>query len=413
MLGALLNHMTNSSILRDLTTKIKEQLKGDEVILIIGARQAGKTTVLRQLEEIIKTQNSISYFLNLEDPEYLALLNESPKNLFKIFSFDLKQKTFVLIDEVQYLKDPTNFLKYFYDEYRQNIKIIATGSSAFYLDRKFKDSLAGRKKIFTLQTLSFREFLRFKNEEELSKKDFVNLALTEREKIILNYQEYLIFGGYPKVVLSPIAEKEEVLKDLAYSYIKKDIFEANIKQEEVFFKLLKIIASQIGNLINATELASTLDISRTTIEDHLFLMQKSFHVGLVKPFYKNLRKEITKMPKAYFMDLGLRNFLLKDFKPFVGRADNGQILENAVYKELLQSYEGEDIKFWRTVQKQEIDFVAGGKSAYEVKVNSKSFKPGNYKTFAVSYPEIKFSIVSFDSHDKTMVNIPIIEPWQV
>jgi len=381
--------------------------------LIIGARQAGKTTILRQLEEIIKTQNSSSYFLNLEDPEYLALLNESPKNLFKIFSFDLKQKTFVLIDEVQYLKDPTNFLKYFYDEYKQNIKIIATGSSAFYLDRKFKDSLAGRKKIFTLPTLSFKEFLRFKGEEELSKKDFEKLSLAEREKVIFNYQEYLIYGGYPKVVLSTLSEKEEVLKDLAYSYIKKDIFEANIKQEEVFFKLLRIIASQIGSLINATELASTLDVSRTTIDDYLFLMQKSFHIGLVKPFYKNIRKEITKMPKAYFMDLGLRNFLLKDFKSFAGRTDSGQILENVVYKELLKSYEPEDIKFWRTVQKQEIDFVAGGKFAYEVKVNSKSFKSGNYKTFATSYPEIKFFIVSFDRQDEITANIPIIEPWQI
>lgn len=405
--------MANLSILRDLIPKIKEQLKNDEVILIIGARQAGKTTVLHQLEDIIKARNSACYFLNLEDPEYLELLNESPKNLFKIFSFDLQQKTFVLIDEVQYLKDPTNFLKYFYDEYKQNIKIIATGSSAFYLDRKFKDSLAGRKKIFTLQTLSFKEFLRFKSEEELSKKDFKDLALAEKEKIIFNYQEYLIYGGYPKVVLAPLTEKEEVLKDLAYSYIKKDIFEANIKQEEVFFKLLRIIASQIGNLINAAELASTLDVSRTTIDDYLFLMQKSFHIGLVKPFYKNLRKEITKMPKAYFMDLGLRNFLLKDFKPFAGRQDNGQILENILYKELLKNYEPEDIKFWRTIQKQEIDFVAGGKFAYEAKVNPKSFKPGNYKTFATSYPQIKFFIVSFDKQDGTIANIPIIEPWQM
>ena len=405
--------MVNMSVLRDLTPKIQEQLKNDEVVLIIGARQVGKTTVLRQIEDIIKTQDTPCYFLNLEDPEYLALLNESPKNLFKIFSFDLKKKSFVLIDEVQYLKNPTNFLKYFYDEYKQSIKIIATGSSAFYLDRKFKDSLAGRKKIFTLQTLSFREFLRFKGEEELSRKDFEKLALHEKEKIIFNYREYLIYGGYPKVVLSSLSEKEEVLKDLAYSYIKKDIFDANIKQEEVFFRLLKIIASQIGNLINAAELASTLDVSRTMIDDYLFLMPKSFHIGLVKPVYKNLRKELTKMPKAYFMDLGLRNFLLKDFKPFAERQDSGQVLENAMYKELLKNYEPEDIKFWRTVQKQEIDFVAGGVFAYEVKVNPKSFKPGNFKTFSASYPQIKFFIVSFDSQEKAIASIPVIEPWQI
>ena len=179
------------SIIRDLTSKIEKCLFKDEVILIAGARQAGKTTLLHQLEEIIKNQNKNCHFLNLEDPEYLSLLNESPKNLLKIFPFDLKQKTFVLIDEIQYLKNPTNFLKYFHDQYKSKIKIIATGSSAFYLDRKFKDSLVGRKKIFNLLTLSFREFLRFKNEEILSKKDFKNISLSEKEKINFYYREYL------------------------------------------------------------------------------------------------------------------------------------------------------------------------------------------------------------------------------
>jgi len=273
--------------------------------------------------------------------------------------------------------------------------------------------LAGRKKIFTLHTLSFCEFLRFKGEDVLAKQDFSKLALAEKEKILFHYREYLIYGGYPKVVLAPLVEKEEILKDLAYSYIKKDIFEANIKQEEVFFKLLKIIASQIGNLINATELASTLDVSRTAIDDYLFLMQKSFHIGLVKPFYKNLRKEITKMPKAYFLDLGLRNFLLKDFKPFAERQDKGQVLENALYKELLKNNESEDIKFWRTTQKQEVDFVVMGKLAFEAKANPKSLKISNYKTFRELYPQIKFSVVSFDNKDKKVADVPVLEVWQV
>lgn len=401
------------SIIRDLTAEIEKHLQQDEVILIIGARQAGKTTVLHQIEDIIKTQNQTCYFLNLEDPEYLKLLNESPKNLFKIFSFDLTQKTFVLIDEIQYLQDPTNFLKYFYDEYQTKIKIIATGSSAFYLDRKFKDSLAGRKKIFTLRILSFREFLRFKNENDLSQKDFNQLSLSEKEKIIFHYHEYLIFGGYPKVVLAPLTEKEEVLKDIAYSYIKKDIFEANIKQEEVFFRLLKILAGQIGNLVNSSELATTLAVSRTAIEDYLFLMQKSFHLALVSPFYKNLRKEITKMPKAYFLDLGLRNFLLRDFKAFNERQDNGQILENALYNELLKNYSPEEIKFWRTSQKQEMDFVVKEKNAYEVKVNPKSFKKSSYRAFFQSYPQIQFTLVSLDYQPLKESKVLISEVWQI
>ena len=351
-------------IIRDLTAKIEQNLPRDEVALVIGARQAGKTTVLHQVEEIIKKQNHPSHFLNLEDPDYLTLLNQSPKNLFKIFPLDLAHKTFLFIDEIQYLDDPSNFLKYFYDEYKGKIKIIASGSSAFYLDKKFQDSLAGRKKIFNLLTLSFREFLRFKNEVLLSQKDFRNLSLSEREKVSLYFQEYLTFGGYPRVVLASLEEKEEILRELAYSYIKKDIYEANIRQDEVFYKLFSLLASQIGNLVNSSELATTLGISKTAVDNYLYVMQKSFHLRLVPPFSKNLRKELTKMPKVYFFDLGLRNFFVKNFKAYLEREDKGPLLENALFRQLIETYDLEEIRFWRTTQKQEVDFVVGEQLAF-------------------------------------------------
>lgn len=401
------------SIIRDLTIKIKKYLERDEVLLIVGARQAGKTTVLHQIEDILKRQNQISYFLDLEDPDYLSLLNQSPKNLFKIFPFDLKEKIFVLIDEIQYLDNPSNFLKYFYDQYRNKIKIIASGSSAFYLDKKFKDSLVGRKKIFYLFTLSFREFLRFKQENKLAQKDFKDLALSEKEKVIFYYQEYITYGGYPKVVLSPLEEKEEVLRDIAYSYIKKDIFEANIRQDEVFYKLFKILASQIGSLVNSSELASTIGVSKTAVDNYLYVMQKSFHVRLIKPFFKNLRKELTRMPRLYFFDLGLRNFLVKNFKPFIEREDKGLLLENALFRQLIEKYDFEEIRFWRTIQKNEVDFVIDEKSAFEVKVQPRRFKRSKYKTFLENYPHIDFSIVSFGVKEKFIDSYPVLEIYQV
>jgi len=401
------------SIIRDLTIKIKKEINNDEIILVVGPRQAGKTTILHQIEDFIKEKNDTVHFLNLEDYEYLALLKESPKNLFKIFPFDLKKKTYVLIDEVQYLDNPTNFLKYFYDEYRGRIKIITTGSSAFYLDRRFKDSLVGRKKIFRLLTLSFKEFLRFKNEEDLIKQNFNKISLSEKKKINSYYREYLIYGGYPKVVLSDLSQKKEVLEDLAYSYIKKDIFEANIKQEEVFYNLMRILSSQIGNLVNSSEIASTLRVSRSTIEDYLSLMERSFHIRLIHPFYKNLRKEITKMPKVYFLDLGLRNFLLKNLDQFDLREDKGQILENVLYRELLEKYNFLEIKFWRTIQKHEVDFIIREEIAYEVKVNSGKFNKNRYKKFIETYPEIEFNVVTIDKSKEKISNIPIIDIWQL
>jgi len=346
------------SIIRDITIKAQNYLANSEIMLFVGSRQAGKTTILKQLQAILEKETRNIYFLNLEELEYLELLNQSPKNIFKIFSLDLNQKNYLFIDEMQYLKNPSNFLKYLYDEYQGKIKLLVSGSSAFYLDKKFKDSLAGRKKVFYVFTLSFKEFLRFKNEDALAQKNFQTLSLKEREKYSFYYQEYIIYGGYPRVVLAPLQEKEDLLREIAFSYIKKDIYEANIRQEEMFYKLFKILASQIGNLVNSSELAALLGISKTAIDNYLYVMQKSFHLCLLRPFFKNVRKELSKMPKVYFYDLGLRNFFVRNFNSFAVREDKGPLLENAVFRQLREKYDEESLKFWRTIQKNEIDFIA-------------------------------------------------------
>ena len=401
------------SIIRDITIESLRHLDTDEVLLFIGARQSGKTTILKQIRDHLEKKNNICHFLNLEDPESLEILNKSPKNLLKIFSLDLAQKSYVFIDEVQYLDNPSNFLKYFYDEYGGKIKILASGSSSFYIDKKFKDSLAGRKKIFNVWTLSFREFLRFKNEKELAKKDFKKISLSEREKILLYYNEYLLYGGYPRVALSSFSEKKDVLREIVYSYIKKDIFEASIKQEEVFLKLLKIFASQTGNLVNASELANTLGVSKTAIDNYLYVMQKSFHICLIKPFFRNIRKELTKMPKVYFYDSGLRNFLVDNFKPFETREDKGYLLENAVFRQLLEKNNRDEIRFWRTIQKNEIDFVVGEKSAYEVKIDPKKFKKKASRLFLENYPGINLVIASFDVSQSLIGGHFLMNVWEI
>lgn len=400
-------------VIRDLTNKAKDYLAKDDILLIIGPRQAGKTTVLHQIESFLKKRNDVCYFLNLEDPDYLSLLNKSPKNLFKIFPIDIKKRTFLFVDEVQYLDNPSNFLKYLFDEYKGKIKIIASGSSAFYLDKKFKDSLAGRKIIFNLLTLSFREFLKFKEQNELSEANFKNLTLSEKDKIIPFYQEYLIYGGYPRVVLSPLEGKREILRDIAYSYIKKDIYESNIRNDEIFYKLFKILSDQTGSLINNSELANTLDVSRSAIDNYLYVMQKSFHIVLIKPFYKNIRKELTKMPKIYFVDLGLRNFFKNDFRFYQQREDKGELLENVVLRHLLEKYLEEQINFWRTTQQREVDFIINNSLALEVKSQIKGVKVKNYKTFLENYPNIKLNFICLDCSGRKINSFSVLEPWQI
>ena len=402
------------SIIRDITLKARKYLKSDEILFFIGARQAGKTTILKQIKEYLEENNNQDiFYLNLEDYEYLDLLNKTPKNIFKIFPIDKNKKSYLFVDEIQYLKNPSNFLKFLFDEYQGKIKLIVSGSSAFYLDKKFKDSLAGRKKIFYVSTLSFREFLRFKNENDLSKKDFKKISLIEKEKIAVYYREFMVYGGYPRVVLAPRENKEELLREIAFSYIKKDIYEAGIKQEETFYKLFRILASQTGELFNSLELANTLRVSKTAIDNYLYVMRKSFHIAFLNPFFRNTRKELIKMPKIYFYDLGLRNFFANNLKRFEERDDKGALLENAVFRQFRELFEKDQLNFWRTAQKNEVDFIVNKENAFEVKVNSVNFKKSKYKTFFELYPDFDLSIISIDKKSDLFLNHKIFDVWEI
>jgi len=186
------------------------------------------------------------------------------------------------------------------------------------------------------------------------------------------------------------------LEDIASSYIKKDIEDAGIKNQDKYFALLTILASQIGNLVNSQELAATLNIARKTVEEYLYVMKKSYQIALIKPFYKNLRKELTKMPKVYFYDLGLRNLLLNNFEPIKKRHDKGAYLENIVFKEFLNKGTNLDtIKFWRTQDKKEVDFVIENQ-AFEIKFQQDKIKKKYYGQFTAYYPDIKLNFLSYN-----------------
>ena len=303
----------------------------------------------------------------------------------------------VLIDEIQYLKNPTNFLKLLYDDFRDKVKLIVSGSSAFYLDKRFKDSLAGRKKLFHILSLSFTDFLVFKQREELKDifyrlLDFDNVSkgsigIIERRELNNLLEDYMIWGGYPKVALEDDREMRlEILTELVNSYIKKDIVESETRHQEKFLALLKILSSQSGSLFNGNEMANTLGLSTTTIGNYLYIMQKSFHIKLIKPFFKNIRKEITRMPKVYFYDTGLRNKLINNFDPLTLRLDKGELFENFCFK-LLSDIFGEDsLKFWRSQSQSEVDFILESeRKAVEVKYNASTFRLKKYLHFLNSY----------------------------
>jgi len=380
---------------RALFADLKWHLSKKQITLLIGARQVGKTTLLKQLQQDVQQSGQDTHYITLEDPQYLELLNEHPDKLFDIIPPVLdNHKQVLFIDEIQYLKDPSNFLKYHYDQHKTILKLVVSGSSVFYIDEKFTDSLAGRKRIFTLPTLTFPEFLEFQNRGELIQ--YVNsgsLPLIHKTELDRKLNEYLIYGGYPDVVTSanPV-EKQAVLKELADAYIKKDALEAKLRYPDIYKLLLKLIASRSG-LFNANEMGNDLKIDRVTVEAYLQVMRRSFQVSLVPPFSRNATKELRKMPKLYLNDLGLRNYFVNDFSPIATREDKGHLLENYAFRLFLDNYPLDDIKFWRTQKGQEVDFIIAEKNAYEIKYDIKGYDASKYRYFKEKYPEIPLTPV--------------------
>jgi predicted AAA+ superfamily ATPase len=182
----------------------------------------------------------------------------------------------------------------------------------------------GRKELYEMITLDFEEFLDFRDEEEIRNMLFKNkkIPFIYKKRIEELFMEYITYGGYPEVVLQPDKTKKiRKLDQLSTDYIKKDIYDANIAEIDKFFSLLKILASQVGELVNASELSNTLELDAKTVEKYLYIMRKSFTIALHKPFRSNIRAELIKMPKVFFFDLGLRNSLLDNFNPIFDRLD--------------------------------------------------------------------------------------------
>ena len=392
---------------RKLFDKLVAHLAKKEFSIITGARQTGKSTLLHQLDDYCKTADLPTVFLNLENKSVLAELNNHPLNLFGFLPTS-NQRIIIFIDEIQYLDDPSNFLKLLFDEHASRIKLVVTGSSAFYLDEKFNDSLAGRKRIFNLLTCDFEEYLELSNKHQFI--DEINRLInqpgaisTQFEYLRIEWENYMIYGGYPAVITEPDKnEKILLLKEIRDSFIKRDILESGVSNETAFYQLLRILAEQSGNLVNLNELSSTLRIKNETVGNYISVMQKCFHVVLSRPFFRNLRKELIKMPKVYFLDTGLRNCLLNNFQPLSARVDKGELWENQVFRILTDKYGMESVYFWRTSAGNEIDFILPEiekPKAIEVKFDEAQVKPNKYKLFTDAYPEIELKFVWFHPFD--------------
>lgn len=429
-------------ITRQKLNEVLKWLPDDRIILIIGSRQVGKTSMIFLImQHLLNYQRDNIFYFDLEDFDILNLLDSGVENFIKYLKSrgaDLNRKIYVFLDEIQYLKNPSKILKLLSDHYK-NIKIIASGSSTLDIKRKFQDSLVGRKVVFEINTLRFDEYLLFKNRKDLCDilkdfelRNFLDLKISElgqilniyRKEFKAEFDEYVIFGGYPAVVLENNIEKKKVLlNEIHSSYVRKDIGQLfSIENVSRFNDLVKFLSLQAGSLLNYNSLCSNLRTTYVTLERYLFILQSTFIIKLVSPWYTNKNKELIKMPKVYFYDLGLRNLIIKNFQNLDLRVDAGCLVENYFFSSansIIKSYE--DIKFWRTKSGNEVDFIVESETGITpIEIKFQNVRVTNLslglKSFILNYkPKIALVITknNFNTFMKDGTKVFFIPAWAV
>ena len=339
--------------------EITKHLQSKEITMLVGPRQAGKTTIMLHIKEQLDKQGEKTLHLNIDQDDHRKYFNSQTDLVNYLNLYFGTKKGYLFIDEIQRLDNAGLFLKGIYDR-NLPYKIIVSGSGSLELKEKIHESLAGRKRIFEIPTITFSEFINFKTNYQFKNKihDFFKFDKTLPETLL---QEYLYFGGYPKVVLAnTLEEKINTIKEIYNSYVEKDIQNLiHIEKTENFIHLVSVLSSQIGQLINRTELSQTLNIDRETLKTYLWYLEKTFIINRINPFFSNIRKELTKMPLFYFTDIGLRNYNRNQFVTPPDKTD-GFLFQNFIYQLLKESkmFNNSKINYWRTKDGAEVDFIA-------------------------------------------------------
>jgi len=412
---------------REIFPKVAAHLKKPEITLITGARQTGKTVLLGMLKEWLIREKKIApeniFYFNLDIVKDWEFFQNQTKFIEFLKDHSQKQKIYVLVDEAQRVPDCSRFFKGVYDSHL-NVKLVLTGSSSLELKTRLQESLAGRKRVFHLFSFSFTEFLQAKDKVLaglLEKKS--KISEISKKQILSLFKKYVVWGGYPRVVLSQTSqEKSDVLSDIYSSYIEKDVVGLlEIKNRLGFSNLVKLLAGQTGQLVNISELANLLNLDRATVERYLKALEETFIISPLMPYFKNPRQEIVKQNKIYFNDTGIRNYALDNFSSLSERQDSGLVLENTVFREILLSLSlFQKIRFWRTKQGAEVDFlILRGEKIVPIEVKSNLKKPSislGLRNFIEKYAPEKAFVVNLSLEQrikikKTKVNF--IYPFEI
>ncbi|MDR1185657.1 MAG: ATP-binding protein [Coriobacteriales bacterium] len=379
--------MEKAVIERAISKQLERRLSDNKALVIMGPRQVGKTTALRAL---IKGRDDVLW-LNGDEPDIRMLFEQATSTSLRAL---IGKAAVMVIDEAQRIIDIGVKLKLITDNITE-VKLLATGSSSFELANKINESLAGRKWEYMLYPLSFAEL--------------VNHHGMLEERRLLPHR--LVYGSYPEVVTSP-GDEQELLRELSGSILYKDILtHEGIKNPEKLERLLQALAYQVGGLVSYSELGQTSGLSNKTVERYIDILEKAYIIFRLGSYSKNLRNELKKSRKIYFVDNGIRNALIADYRALEIRSDIGALWENYLMTERrkLCAYNAVQTisRFWRTAQKQEIDLIevqSGQVNAFEFKWNPKA-KVTGIKTFKTSYPESTFNVINRENYEDFLFSL--------
>lgn len=380
--------MSQKEVERLLTGKILSRWESGKVMLVTGPRQVGKTTLVKTICEKMGDY----LFINGDDPEDRILLEDFGEKKLRTVIGNHK---ILFIDEAQNIKDIGFILKIIHDRIPE-VKVIASGSSVLGLYDEIQEPLTGRKWEFQLYPFSYQELNN-------------HFGYAENRK---NLKDYLIYGMYPEVINQP-KDKESVLKELVSSYLYRDLLQhKGIRRPELLDKILLALALQVGSEVNFNEVSNLVRADRQTVEDYISLLEKTFVIFKLMPLSRNVRNEISTSRKIYFFDNGVRNAIIGNFQPPEFRQDVGALWENFMVSERMKKLEYQKwagrYYFWRTYQKQEIDWIEESEatkfSAYEFKWNPKKSSVKFSKTFLDNYqPEIT-KVITAENIDEFLLD---------
>jgi len=369
-------------IKRHLESEIEKDFFKGKAIILLGARQVGKTTLMK---EICKNKDEVLW-LDADDPD-TQLLFENPTST-RLRTIIGSHKILV-VDEAQRIKDIGIKLKLISDQIK-DVQLVATGSSSFELANQINEPLTGRKWEYQLYPISYSEMVS-------------HHGLLEEMRMV---PHRMVYGYYPEVVTNTGNEKR-VLREIYNSYLYKDILKFDqIKKPEKVTKLLQALAFQIGNEVSYHELSKTVGLDNQTVEKYIDILEKAYIIFRLTAFSRNARKEIVKGRKIYFVDNGIRNAVIANFKLPELRQDIGALWENYLVSERFKFLKYNDIwansYFWRTYDQQEIDYLEerdGKLFAYEFKWSSKQ-KARLPKTFSNAYPDNHFKVINQENFEE-------------